>query len=131
VRDNLSGMIIHIDNGDDNQQPDQPNNNDEPNNPTPNQPNNINVVQLLDQLEAWFTQFNIRLVKKTKDGLSIEFNDNNPTNSTLTPKQQEQISNYLTRTNKNELSLQEIRQERERERERAKVLVARVIYLEY
>ena len=96
-------------------------NDDDSQNPNPKQPKNINIIQLLDQLEKYFVDNNIKLIKRENGKLVIEYNDNKANNA-LTPQQQEQIINYLTRTNKNELSLKEVRRERERERERAKIL---------
>ncbi|CAG8441292.1 4580_t:CDS:2 [Scutellospora calospora] len=69
---------------------DRPNNNDEPNNPTPKQPNNINIIQLLDQLEKYFVDNDIKLIKRENEKLVIEYNNPN-SNNTLTAQQQEQI----------------------------------------
>jgi len=76
----------------------------------------IDIVQLLDQLERYFIENDIKLIKRENGKLVIEFNKENSTNN-LTTEQQEQISNYLTQTNKKSLSLNEIKRERERERE--------------
>jgi hypothetical protein len=80
----------------------------------PEQPNP--QIQLLDQLEQYFIQNNIRLIRRENNRLIIEFNEeNSPNNHFPTTEQQEQINNYLQQSNQQELTLESIRRERERE----------------